>query len=162
MITFFRFVPSNRQAPVISPVFDGNVYNIKIVWNLSAQRYYVECRAVNSDLIYSVPVVASINPVEIENLIWDQLHQRVVLTTAEPHGLRIGKVINITVLNCIPVMYNGAGLGYPISETEIVYPMLSNPGTATTFGALDIHINMNKGYFSSTLVNRNSNFEVSP
>jgi hypothetical protein len=162
MTSYYEFLPSHRQAPSISPIFDGIPYRLRILWNISAQRYYVNCQANDGTMFFTVPLVESLPPKEINSLFWDQLNQRVILETMEPHGLIIGKVININVINCLPTTYNGSGLGFPISKTQIVYPMSTDPGTATTFGSLDMFVNLIKGYYLSTLVYRNSFFEVNP
>lgn len=162
MTTYYRFVPSNSRAPSFSPIFDGQAYTVTLLWNVSAQRYYVNCQSLLTGLVFMLPLIESIQPLEISGLEWDQINQRVVLETKIPHGLIIGKVLNINVINCIPTTYNGKGLGFALSPTQVAYPMITSPGQATIFGALDLFISMTKGYFLSTFVFRNQTFEVTP
>ena len=162
MTTYFQFVPSNSKAPTFMPTFDGQAYSITIMWNISSQRYFLNCKSIGGTLIFMIPLVESLPSMEISALEWNQNSQAVVLETAEPHGLRIGEMVDINVINCIPATYNGEGLGAVLTKTKIAYRMALDPGQATTFGVLDILISLTKGYFTSTLVYRNKAFEVNP
>jgi hypothetical protein len=162
MTTYYSFIPSNVSAPNFMPTFDGTQYNVTIIYNISAQRYYVRCQTLNKDLIFLVPLVESDEPVEIIDYEWDEYNARVVATTKKPHGMPIGQTIIMNIINTKPDAYNGFGFGFVLSDTEFFYPMAQDPGQAIRFGVLDMFISMTKGYFNSTLVYRNKRFEVSP
>jgi hypothetical protein len=144
------------------PTLDGQQYNIQVIWNISAQRFYLNCQSIFGTLIFMVPLVINPDPIEIASLTYDNFNQRVVVKTVAPHNFPIGEVINASIINCVPTTYNGSGLLFVLSETEIVVPMSQDPGQATILGAVDYLISMTKGYFISTLIFRNGNFEVNP
>jgi hypothetical protein len=162
MTTFYNFVVSHIRAPSFTPTLDGQQYTITITFNISAQRYYINCLTIDGQLLFSVPLVESTQPIEIETLTWDQTNQRVVAKTVAPHGFTIGRVMNLSIINAKPGTYNGSGFCSILSETEFVYPMIPNPGQPFFMGAVQYLISMTKGYFQSTLVYRNRRFEVSP
>jgi hypothetical protein len=162
MTIYYQFIPSKSNAPSFMPTFDGQQYNVSIVWNISAQRFYVKCMTLQGALVFLVPLVNSNPPIEITSFVWDEFNARVVATTAKSHGMPIGQVININIINTVPSAFNGSGLGFVLSDNQIVYPMQQNPGQATMLGVLDMFISMTKAYFQSTLVFRNMVFEVTP
>jgi hypothetical protein len=162
MTTYAQFTPSNKKAPSFIFVFDGTQYVLTISWNISAKRYYVNCTDPSGNLVFMVPLIRNPNPIEIVSLTYDFLNQRVVVETVTPHGVPIGKIINASIINCVPDTYNGSGLMSALSETEIIYPMLQDPGQATIFGSIDYLISMTKGYFISTFIFRNNTFEINP
>jgi hypothetical protein len=162
MTTYFQFNTSNRRAPSFSPIFDGAVYRITVLWNISAQRYYVNCQDLFGNLIFMVPLVGNPDPFEIASLDYDDQNKRVIITTVKPHNAPVGQVIDLNVIGCIPIAYNGVGLLFVLNEMQMVCPMIQNPGPATTLGVVDYLISMTKGYFISTMIFRNDNFEVNP
>jgi hypothetical protein len=162
MTTFFQFTPNNRQAPSFSATFDGSQYIVTVLWNISAQRYYVNCKDTGGNLIFMLPLITNPESIQLASLIWDEQNTRVIATTVAPHNFPIGEVINANIINCVPIAYNGSGLMSVLSETQIIYPMTQNPGPATTLGAIDYLISMTRGYFASTLIFRDDIFEVNP
>jgi hypothetical protein len=162
MTTFYPFVRSRSKAPSIIVILDGNQYTLTIIWNVAAQRYYVNCISMTGNLIFSVPLVESPQPMEVELLEWDLYNGRVVITTAAPHGFIIGSIIPIVIFNAVPSTYNGIGLVSVLDKSRLFYSMISDPGQATMMGAVEYLINMAKGYFQSTIIFRNDMFEVTP
>lgn len=162
MTTFFQFVPSLKRAPAFMPTFDGAQYSVTVVWNISARRFYVNCKDLSGNLIFMVPLIINPDPIELVSISYDPQNHRVVAQTIIPHGFPIGSVVNGNIVGCVPNGYNGSGLMSILSKTEIIYPMLNNPGQPALLGVFDYLISMTKGYFISTLVYRNGNFEVSP
>jgi hypothetical protein len=160
--TYYQFIKSRSQAPSFMPTLDGQEYTISITWNISAQRYYVNCSSLDGTLLFSVPLISSLSPMEIETLEWDEFNGRVIATTVAPLGLPIGQVINLTVIGAIPNTYNGTGFTSILSKNQFTYPIINNPGQAFIMGSVEYLINMAKGYFQSTLIYRNEMFEVSP
>jgi hypothetical protein len=162
MTTYFQFLPSNRKAQSFAPTFDGNIYNVTVYWNISAQRYYVNCKDLNGNLIFMVPLVGNPNPFQVLSMIYDPLNQRVIAEVDEQYYLRIGRVLQANVINCVPNEYNGSGFLYVLSHNQIYYPLAIDPGPATVLGVIDYLISMTKGYFQSTMIFRNGYFEVNP
>jgi hypothetical protein len=162
MTTFYHLVPSNRQAPTFTALFDGAQYIITVLWNISSQRFYVNCKDISGNLIFMVPLVINPESMQLASLSYDEQNMRVVATTVAPHNFPIGEVINASIINCVPSQYNGSGLLSVLSKTEIIYSMKQNPGPATTLGAIDYLISLTKGYFRSTMIYRDGNFEINP
>jgi hypothetical protein len=162
MTTFYSFVPSAVKAPSFMPTLDGSQYTCIITWNVSGQRYYLNCYTINNQLIFSVPIVNSMDPIEIENLEWDEYNSRVVATTVNPHGWNIGQVYLLNIFGARPNIFNGNGFCSIISDTQFIYAMLNDPGHPTWMGVVEHTINLAKGYFQSTIVYRDQRFEVSP
>lgn len=162
MTTYYQFSPSRVTAPTFTPTLDGNQYIITVVWNISARRYYVIGQTMDGQLIFAVPLVESIPSIPISEAIWDRQNARAVVTTTYPHPFVIGAPVIISVSSMTPSGYNGSGFALPLSNTEICYPVATDPGEVTVVGVVDYLINMVKPYFQSTLVYRNGMFEVSP
>jgi hypothetical protein len=162
MTTYYQFIPSNTKVPSFTPMFDGNPYTVTVLWNISAQRYYVKCMNTSNNLVFMVPLVESANGREIKLLIWDEENEVVIATLAKPHGLPIGEVFNISIIQAIPNGYNGNGMALITDFDEFTYPMKRNPGDMEQGGAAQFLISMTKAYFNSTLVFRNNQFEVTP
>jgi hypothetical protein len=169
MTTYFPFRPSNRVAPQFSPIFDGQSYTIIVMWNISSQRYYLNCKDIQNNLIFMLPLIESPPALPIKSLVYSAPfdphgYQKswVITKTVNPHNIEIADVLQINIINCVPAAYNGYVEAIVLSETEILYSMTTNPGIATTLGQIDMPINMINGYFDSTLVFRNKMFEVNP
>lgn len=162
MTTYYQFSPSRITAPTFTPTLDGNQYIITIIWNISARRYYVIGQTMDGQLIFAVPLVESLPSIPILNATWDRQNARAVVTTTYPHPFVIGAPVKISVNSMVPSGYNGSGFALPLSKTEICYPVAIDPGEVTVVGVVDYLINMIKPYFQSTLVYRNTMFEVSP
>jgi hypothetical protein len=162
MTTYYQFVPNFKRAPSFMPTFDGTQYNINILWNISAKRFYVNCRASDGTLVFMIPLITNPDPIELISLTYDEQNSRVVVETVIPHRLTVGMVINASIAGCIPIEYNGNGFMSVLSDTEIVYSMSQNPGQINVLGTFDYLISMTKGYFISTLIFRNEKFEVNP
>jgi hypothetical protein len=162
MTTYFQFLSTNNKAQSFMPTFDGSLYNVTIVWNISAQRYYVKCESIAGDLIFFVPLVGNPNQYEIADIEYDQQNQRVVATMSQPHLTITGRLIYADIIGCVPSQYNGSGFITILNRTQIAYPLSQDPGPATVLGVLDYLISMTKGYFQSTMIFRNGYFEVNP
>jgi hypothetical protein len=160
--TFYQFTPSRASAPVFTPTLDGNQYNVSIRWNISARRYYVNVVTMDGILVAAVPLITSPPSMPVSNAVWDPQNMRAVLTTANPHPFIIGAPMKVFINGMSPNAYNGAGFVLPLSKTEICYPVPIDPGQISVLGVVDYLINLVAPYFQSTLVYRNSMFEVSP
>jgi hypothetical protein len=162
MTTYFQFLSSNRRAQSFAPTFDGNIYNVTVYWNISAQRYYVNCKDLSGNLIFMVPLVGNMNPFQIISMSYDAQNQRVLAQIETQYYMRVGRVIQANVIGCVPNQYNGSGFLYILSHNQIYYPLSTDPGPATVLGVIDYLISMTKGYFQSTMIFRNGYFEVNP
>ena len=162
MTTYYQFAPSRISAPIYTFTLDGNQYSVTVVWNVSARRFYLLGQTMDSQLVFAVPLVESLPSIPILSATWDRSNARAVVTTTYPHPFIIGAPVKISVNSMTPSGYNGSGFALPLSKTEIAYPVAKDPGTATVVGFVDYVINMVQPYFKSTLVYRNTMFEVSP
>lgn len=164
MTTYFPFTPSNLSTPQFLPTFDGQQYQVNIVWSLFGQRYYVMCRALDGALIYNQALVESTPGLPIQAMAWNIQTKTVNGSTQVPHGYRLGMTINLTVSAAAPGAYNGLFKVLITGPSSFSYPLSLDldPGPTTTAGILSYNINMNGAYFESSLVFRNQNFEVNP
>lgn len=144
------------------PTFDGNQYTITIIWNISAKRYYAMCNDTSGNLIFFVPIVTSLTATSLLDVEYDEQNSRVVATVDGYIPFPVGSVFNANIINNEPTGYNGFGLASVLSPTEFIYNLSPNPGLCTTLGAVQILISETQGYFNSTLVYRNGQFEVNP
>lgn len=163
-MTTYPFVPSTSGAPSFQPTLDGNPYTVTIVWSLFGQRYYVQCTTLQGALIFLVALTESPGGQAIETLAWNELTGNVEGTTPVPHGYSIGATIELTISGATPSQYNGQQLVFITGTSSFEYPLdlALDPGPATTPGALSYDISLCAGYFDSTMVFRNSAFEITP
>jgi hypothetical protein len=162
MTTYYPFIQSASRAFSFMPEFDGSNYNVTVLWNVSSQRYYVKCVSANNVLIFMVPLVNSANGAEIESLVWDENNEVVIATMVAPHGMLIGEIFNVSIIQAVPTGYNGNGMALITDVNEFTYPMSQDPGYMQQAGIAQFLISMTKSYFNSTLVFRNMQFEVTP
>lgn len=162
MTSFVNFTPSVIQAFNFQATLDGNSYNVVVTWNFWAQRYYVNVYALDGTLVFCMPLIGSPAQILLTALSWSK--GQAMATCAAPHGIRIGIPSRRTISNASPAAYNGTFQVLAISPTQFTYPIATDPGPATAFGAESFDTDMAGGYFSSTLVYRapNSQFEISP
>ena len=172
MTTYFNVVPSNAYAPSFSPILDGESYICKLIWNISAQRYYLLCTDFNNNLQFFVPTVASMPGIKLESLIWSNEQKTVTGTCISPHNIPIGTICIRTIMGAQPDPFNGIQRVLSIDPYTFTYIYINNPSpdtltfgqpvVATVSGSLNHLISMSAGYFNSTIVYRNNQFEVSP
>lgn len=162
-MTTFPFLPSNTSLFQFQPTLDGNLYSASVPWNVAGQRYYIALFALDGTRVLTLPLVGSDNADPIESLSW---HNGFVdAVTVRPHGYIVGKTIDLTILGCAPVAYNGRVRGWVTGRSSFQYPLAVDPGPAVQFGLADYVVDLTAGYFKdSRLVFRSSNatFEVSP
>jgi len=158
----YKFTPSNLVAFNFQPTFDGVVYNVTVVWSLFGQRYYVNCRTSGGGLVFSVPLIGSVDGIHIQNAEWANGY--VVATCDIPHSFRFGTSVDVTITGFSPTEYNGNFRANMIDRTRFSYPLSTDPGAVTSLGYVQYNINLAAGYFNSSLVYRanNQTFEVSP
>lgn len=161
-ITYFPFLPSNIAPPQFSPTFDGAQYTVILTWSLERQAYFINIYTLAGVLVLAMPLLESPVGNLIESLGWDFNTSKVSAVTLVPHGYAVGTLVALTVAGCTPDAYNGAYLMAVVNETTLQYTIATDPGDATVCGTVSFNISMTAGYFESTLVFRNNQFEVSP
>ena len=155
-------VPPSADPFSFQPSLDGVQYTITVPWSLFGQRFYVNCYTLSGVLVFSLPLIGSLIGMHIQSLAWDS--GTVTVTTDNPHGYEVGSIVNLTVVDCTPVSYNGTFPANITSRTTFTYTVASFPGSVSSFGSVQYDVNIAAGYFDSTLVYRveNQQFEVSP
>ena len=161
-MTNFAFTPSNLTAPQFTPTLDGDVYTCTVTWNLFGQRYFVNCFDNQNNPVFSVPLVTSPKAKEISGLSWDAASLRAYVETKNPHGFRVGSVVVLTLGGTTPSGYNGEYECYITSSNTFFYSLNQDPGQLVTLGVASFQVSLTKGYFNSTMVYRNGQFEVNP
>lgn len=162
MTTYLPVTFSPRAAPTFQPTFDGSSYLCSVVWNLFGRRYYVNCFDNMNNRVFTVALIESPPAALLSTLSWDAASLTVTATTAVPHGLRAGSTVQLTVAGATPDGYNGEFDCWVTGASTFCYNMASDPGTVVVPGSASQLLSMTAGYFSSTLVWRNGQFEVSP
>lgn len=164
MTTFIPFQPSNVGPPQFTATFDEQQYIVKVVWGLFGQRYYVQCNALDGSLVFNLPLIASLAGKAIQTLVFNELTGNAEGTTVDPHAYKLASTLALTVSGASPDAYNGKQLVLITGKSSFTYPLKlsADPGQAMIPGAMSYDISMSAGYFESTLVFRNGQFEVSP
>lgn len=164
MTTFYPVQRSLVGPPQFNPTFDDNQYVVSLRWSLFDQRYYVQCLDLVGTLIFYEPLIESPGGISIESLSYDTLQGVVNGTTNGPHGFKIGSTTRLTVSGTAPTDYNGSFLVLATGPDAFSYPLTVDtvPDPASVSGVLSFDISIAGDYFSSTLVFRNGQFEVSP
>lgn len=162
MTTYYPFTPSAVAPFNFQPTLDGVVYNITVPWSLFGQRYYVNCYTQNGNLVFSVPLIGSVDGIHIQDVSWANGY--VTVTLDEAHNFRVGATVKLTITGMTPAAYNGTFECMATSRNQFTYPLMADPGTESALGYAQYDVNIAAGYFTSTLVFRESNqtFEVSP
>jgi hypothetical protein len=163
MTTYFPFTPTTTPpAPSFQPVLDGATYTISVNSNLFGQRYYLLCTDQTGNIVFNLPLVTSLPSSPIEDLSWDGLTQTVTVTMVNPHYYTLGSTLNLTIAGAAPSTFNGVFPMLVTGQDTLVFPLTTDPGQMTVAGTLSYLVSMTAGYFDSTLVFRNSVFEVNP
>lgn len=160
MTVYFPFQPSTVSAPTFNPTFDDDTYQVVVTWNIFGQRYYVECYDLSGNRIFSVPRVESPGGLALDTITWDVNTQRVTATTNLPHNIPVGSISDIVISDCSPSALNGPVSAYIKNPTTFQYSLAVDPGEITVVGSANFLISMTKGFFSTTMVYRNNQFEV--
>lgn len=158
----YKFTPSNTTAFSFQPTLDGVVYNIIVVWSLFGQRYYVNCYTNTGSLVFSLPLIGSLDSIHIQAANWN--NGFIVAKSELPHNFRIGDIVDVSIVNFLPTIYNGRHQATMTSDDTFTYELTSDPGSVVSLGDVQYNINLAAGYFNSTLVYRanSQTFEVTP
>jgi len=161
MTSYFPFQSSRSSAPLFMPTLDGQVYQCIVTWNIFGQRYYVNCYDGSGVRVFTVPMLETSAGHNIQMMSWDVEKRQVTAICAKPHGLRIGSVVDLTIVGCVPATYNGAYACTVLDVASFSYQLTYDPGTSVAPGSADYLISMTAGYFNTTMIFRNGQFEVS-
>lgn len=158
----YKFIPSDTVAFNFQPTLDNTVYIVTVKWSLFGQRYYVNCTTNNGTLVFSVPLIGSLDGIHIQNMEWADGYA--IATCDIPHNFKIGSSVDIAITGFLPTTYNGNFRATVIGRNKFSYPISSNPGSVSSLGYVEYNINLAAGYFNSSLVYRanNQTFEVTP
>ena len=163
MTTLTPFTPSPRQPFSFGATFDGDAYNVTLLWLLFGARWYVQVTAADGTLVVFEGRAGSPPAQELASLTWSG--GKAIGTTSNPHGFQVGNTVTLTIDGVSPSAYNGTFPCLITGPTMFSYPLSSNPGQVTSIGTVAYNVNLVGGYFtSSSLVWRPStnNFEVNP
>jgi hypothetical protein len=161
-MTSYQFIQSDIVAFNFQPTLDGAVYNVVVGWSLFGQRYYVTCRTSTGTLVFSVPLIGSLDGIHIQSAEWANGY--VTATCDIPHSFHFGTSVDITVTGFSPAEYNGNFRANMVDRTRFSYPLSTDPGAVASLGYVQYNINLAAGYFNSSLVYRanSQTFEVTP
>jgi hypothetical protein len=163
MTTFFPFTPRTiPPAPSFQPTLDGNVVTVTLNVNLFGQRYYALCRDQANHIIFNVPLIESPGSVPISTLTFNPNSLTATATLVNPHAYSLGETVNLTIAGATPTGWNGLFHMLATGPNTLTFSLSANPGVMIRPGSLSYLISICKGFFNSTLVFRNSQFEVSP
>ena len=167
MTTYFPFTLSPNVPFIFQPVLDGQSYICRVTNNLFGKRWFVECyngSVALANLIFYQPIVGTAAGLAINGLSYNPASLRVTVTTVNPHGLPIGQTVNMTIAGAVPTGYNGTYLMLVTGLSTLQFTAQNgDPGDSIlAFGTLSFLVSICGGYFNSTVVFRNNQFEVSP
>lgn len=169
MTAFINFAPSAIQPFQFAATLDGQQYNVIVSWNLfrgsnnATQGFYVNVYDLSGNLIVARALSGSAVGLNLQSLSW--ANGVATATTVTPHGYTVGRLIALTLSGAVPDGYNGLFECYVTGPSTFTFPLATNPGAATAFGAASYNVNLVGGYFTtSSLVYRapNRQFEISP
>jgi len=162
-MTLFPFTPAIGQNMTFNPVLNGTTYSAIITWNVFGQRWYLNLSDSSGNLIISTAVVSSDDPYAIESISW--LNNVVTVTASNPHFLKLGTLVNLSLKGNSPDAYNGLFQCTVTGPNTFTYAMTSNPGQSVTAGYFGGIVDLCVGQFTpSALVfyNNSSQFATLP
>lgn len=161
-MTVTDFVPSTVAPFQFSPTLDGATYNVIVTWSLFGRRFYINVYALDGTLVLSTALVGSPTGFVLQTITWDR--GRATATAVSPHGLKVGKTVDLTITGAAPDAYNGQVQAFITGPATFSWPLAQDPGAATATGSAAYGINLVGGLFASTLIYREASnrFEVSP
>ena len=172
MTTVIPFLPSNITTPEFRAKLDGNDYTIRITWNISALRYYINIYAQDGTWIITVPLISTPPARSVANARYDSFLNSVIVDLVPPDQWPIplpgpitkpGTIIEYTLEGFQPNTYNGKFRCLHINGTEFTFPMPQNPGPLLILGRVSRLLDMVDTVFTrSTMVYRYGAFEINP
>ena len=172
MTTVIPFRPSNIITPEFRARLDGADYTVRVTWNISALRYYINVYAQDGTWIITVPLVSSPPARGVANANYDPFLNSIVVELVSPDQWPIplagpitkpGTIIEYTLEGFQPSTYNGRFRCLHINGTEFTFPMSQDPGPLIILGRVSRLLNMvDTVFLRSTMVYRNGAFEINP
>jgi len=156
----FNTLPKGPLSFVVT--MDGAPYSASVTWNIQG-RWYLTLTDRFGNRVTTVAVVESPPFSTLAGASWDGVAQRLTLTTALPHGFRLGSMVVQTVRGATPDALNGQWAMRVDSPTTLSFPMVSDPGAISAPGSYGRDVDLTAGYFmSSVLVYRAETFFAYP
>jgi hypothetical protein len=173
MTTIIPFLPSNIITPTIPATLDGVDHDVRITWNVSAQRYYINIyRKHDGAWIITVPLFSSPPARNVQSAVYDPFLNSIVVQLVDPSlwpvpisvsGTKPGTIIDYTLEGFQPPTYNGKFRSLHINDLMFSFPMSHDPGMVVVLGKVSRLLNMVDTIFTrSTMVYRNGAFEINP
>lgn len=165
MTTYFPFTPTTNAIVQFQPTLtdlQGNAeqYTCTVTWNMYGLRWYLNVAQLNGIAIVSRPLVKAPVARNIQSLSWS--NSIVTATMMAAHGWAKNLSLPLTIAGCAPTALNGSVLAFVTSPLAVQWPLTANPGAVTSVGTASYDVNLVGGYFASTILFRNNQFEVSP
>ncbi len=164
MTTYTPFRPSNITAPRVTVVLDYQDTTLVVTWNVAAQRYYVNMYTLDGVWVVTTPLVETSRSMLVKSLLYDAPRNRMVGRLVAFMWRPAGQIVDYTLENFSPSTLNGPRqcLRLSANEGDFAYPINQDPGQVTALGSVGRYHNMAAGYFNSTLIYRDGQFETSP
>jgi len=172
MTTIIPFLPSNIAAPTFKATFDGQDCTLKITWNLSAERYYVNVYDSKGVWVITIPLISSPPAREAVSAVFDPFLNAMTIEM-KPYSFwnfpyagvatKLGTMIDYTLDGFQPDTYNGKFRCLHLKPLTFTFPMPKDPGPLVLLGRVSRYLNMVASVFTtSSLIYRNGAFEISP
>lgn len=165
MTTVFPAQPAPNSIVQFQPTLtdlDGNVaqYTATVTWNVYGVRWYFNLAQLDGTPIVSRPLIETPVARNLQSVTW--ANSVVTATMTAPHGWAAFLTLPLTIAGCAPDALNGDVMAFVTSPFTVQWPLVADPGQSTAVGTASYDINLAGGYFESTILFRNGQFEVSP
>ena len=84
----------------------------------------------------------------------------VTVTTTTAHGIPSGDTVQIVIAGSVPTGYNGTFAGTSTGTNTVTYPLLTNPGSETTAGTLQLNSTLELTAMGNTFFGQGSTVSV--
>jgi len=84
----------------------------------------------------------------------------VTVTTTTAHGIPSGDTVQIVIAGCTPTGYNGTFAGTSTGTNTVTYPQITDPGTETTLGTLQLNSTLELTAMANTFFAQGSTVAV--
>ena len=172
MTTIIPFLPSNIQTPSFKATLDTTDCTVKITWNVSAKRYYINVYDSNGIWIITTALVSSPPGRSVQSIIYDPFLSSMLVQFVDPSLWPIpasgpitlaGTMVDYTLEGFQPATYNGKFRCMHLDGLNFIFPMPQDPGPCVIQGKISRLLNMVATVFNtSTMVYRNGCFEINP
>ena len=164
MTTYLPIGPAFKGPYSFQAMLDDSQYTAVITWPVVSRRPYITLYDSNNDVVVNKALVGSADHLPIQTISW--AYGVAFATTAAPHGLKIGTVIQIVIDTSVqPAGFQGTFYCCITGPNTFTYLLPIAPGPMTAPGAYGCDVNLVWGYVdTSTLVYRVSSnqLEINP